>query len=169
MKACYTPTNFRNVARKCLNREDDSDKDFLYWILTIITLEYTEAITDIYNNIGAILRTYNCSRRIDTEELEFACRCVYKLILERFPWAYISPTLHKLLVHAPGIISQFNDGQGLETLSEEGIEACNKQICRHRERLSRKFAFEDGVQDIFIRLISNFYSSTENPQFSVEE
>ena len=143
-----------NVARKCLTRDDDKDKDFLYWILTLVPQEYTQAVTDIYNNIGAILRVYNSSRRVDTEELEFACRGVYRLILEKFPWAYVSPTLHKLLAHATGIISHFNDGYGLETLSEEGIDACNKHIRRFRDRLSRKFSFEDNIRDIFIRLIS---------------
>ena len=88
-----------NVARICLKRLDDSDKDFLYWILTIIPLEYHTAVTDIYDNLGAILRVFNCSSRIDTE-LEVACRAVYQSILVNFPWAKVSPTLHKLLAHA---------------------------------------------------------------------
>ena len=65
-----------------------------------------------------------------------------------------TPTLHKLLAHALQIISDHNGGYGLEDLSEEGLEACNKLVRRYRERLSRKFRFEDNIRDVFIRLIS---------------
>ena len=43
-----------------------------------------------------------------------------------------------------------NEGFGLEDLSEEGIEACNKLIRRYRERLYQKFSFEGNIKDIFI-------------------
>lgn len=58
------------------------------------------------------------------------------------------------LAHASSIVSEFNDGFGLEQLSEEGLEACNKHARRYRERLSRKFTFEDNINDIFTRLMS---------------
>lgn len=64
----------------------------------------------------------------------------------------LSPTLLKLLSHAHDIISSFNNGLGLELLSE-GLEASNKLIRRYRERLPRKFSFEDNVKDVFIRLL----------------
>ena len=37
---------------------------------------------------------------------------------------------------------------------KKGIEAWNKLIRRYRERLSRKFSFEDNIKDVFVRLIS---------------
>ena len=59
-------------------------------------------------------------------------------MLRGFPWDNICPTLHKLLAHAPGIISTFNKGQGLvEHLSEKGFEASDKFIRRYRDRLAR--------------------------------
>ncbi|KAI6653932.1 hypothetical protein LOD99_3108 [Oopsacas minuta] len=104
---------------------------------------------------GAILRVYNSSRRVDTEELALVCSNIYQSILCAFPWANVSPTLHKLLAHAPEIISTFNDGHGLENLSEEGLEASNKYIRRYRDRLARKFSFEENLKDVFVRLISH--------------
>ena len=74
---------------------------------------------------------------IDTEELKCACKGVCKMILEKFPWANISPILHKLLGHAPDIIPYFNYCYYLETHSEEVIEACNKQIRRFNRILPR--------------------------------
>ena len=68
--------------------------------------------------------------------------------------AKISPTVHKVLEHAPQVINEYNDGFGLENLSEEGIEASNKLIRRYRERLTRKFCFEEESNSIFIRFLS---------------
>ena len=65
-------------------------------------------------------------------------------MLTNFPWAHVTRTLHKFLAHAPQIISDYDEGFGLEDLSEEGIEACKKLIQRYREKLSRKFSFEDS-------------------------
>ena len=142
-----------NVARSCFLRTNENDKDFLYWVLSTLPKENKEAITEIHTYLGAILRVYNSGRRIDTEELSLACRKLYLLILNTFPWVNISPTLHKVLAHASDIISTFNNGIGLEPLSEEGLETSNKLIRRYRERLSGKFNFQDNIKDIFIRMI----------------
>ncbi|KAI6647514.1 hypothetical protein LOD99_8779 [Oopsacas minuta] len=61
--------------------------------------------------------------------------------------------MHKLLAHAASIISDYNDGYGLEQLSEEGLESSNKLLRRFRERLSRKFSFEENLKDVFSRII----------------
>ena len=58
-----------------------------------------------------------------------------------------------MLAHAPNIISGFNNGLGLEQLSEEGLEESNKLIRRYRERLSRKFSFQDNIKDVFTRML----------------
>ncbi|KAI6659635.1 hypothetical protein LOD99_14558 [Oopsacas minuta] len=148
-------TTTGNVVRRCLIRKDDNDQDFLYWVLTVIPSEFKSHIIEIHTCLGAILRVYNSSRRVDTEELALVCSNIYQSILCAFPWANVSPTLHKLLAHAPEIISMFNDGHGLENLSEEGLEASNKYIRRYRDRLARKFSFEENLKDVFVRLISH--------------
>ena len=76
-------------------------------------------------------------------------------IFREFPWANIFPTLHKLLAHALEIILTLNEGLGLEHLSEEGLKASNKYIRRYRDRLARKFSFEENLKDIFVRMISH--------------
>ena len=143
-----------NLVRRCLKRVDDTEKDFLYWILSVVSSQSHPNLTLIYNNLGAILRINNSSRRVDTERLGEICRETYQCILTNFSLVHITPTLHKLLAHAPQIISDYNEGFGLGDLSEEGIEACNKLIRRNRERLSRNFSFEDNIKDVFVRLIS---------------
>ena len=142
-----------NVTRRCFLRTDDNEKDFLYWVLSTIPAESKEVIAEIHTYLGAILRVYNSGRRIDTEELSVVCRKLYLLVLNTFPWVNISPTLHKVLAHASDIISTLNNGFGLEILSEEGLESSNKLIRRYRERLSRKFNFNDNIKDVFTRMI----------------
>ncbi|KAI6660554.1 hypothetical protein LOD99_14138 [Oopsacas minuta] len=148
-------TTTGNVVRRCLIRKNDNDQDFLYWVLTVIPSEFKSHIIEIHTCLGAILRVYNSCRRVDTEELALVCSNIYQSILYAFPWANVSPTLHKLLAHAPEIISTFNDGHGLENLSEEGLEASNEYIRRYRDRFARKFSFEENLKDVFVRLISH--------------
>ena len=112
-------------------------------------------IIEIHTFLGAILHVYNNSKRVYTEELPLVCSKIYQSILCEFSWANVSSTLHKLLAHAPEIIPTFNDGHGLEHLSEEGLEAYNKYIRRYRDRLARKFSFEENLKDIFVRIISH--------------
>ena len=144
-----------NIVRRCFTRKDDTVQDFLYWVLTVIPQENHQKITKTFNNLSAILRLYNSNRKIDTEGLDNVCRETYESILINFSWGHVTPTLHKLLAHAPQIISDHNGGYWLEDLSEEGLEACNKLVRRYRERLPRKFSFEDNFRDVFIRLISH--------------
>ncbi|KAI6647528.1 hypothetical protein LOD99_8794 [Oopsacas minuta] len=143
-------TTTGNVVRRCLIRKDDNDQDFLYWVLTVTPSEFKPHRIEIHTCLGAILRIYNSSRRVDTEELALVCSNIYQSILCAFPWANVSPTLHKLLARVPEIISMFNDGHGLENISEEGLEASNKYIRRYRDRLVRKLLFEENLKDVFV-------------------
>ena len=93
---------------------------------------------------------HNCGRRIDTKELTVLCQRLDQLILNIFTRVNITPNLHKVLAHAPNIISGFDNGLGLEQLSEE-LGASNKLIRRYRERLSRKFSFQDNIN--FTRIL----------------
>ena len=80
-----------------------------------------------------------------------------------FPWASITPTLHKVLAHSPQIIEEYNEGRGMKSFSKEGLEACHKYIRHFREQLARKTSFEANIQDIFTRLIaqSDYFSVTQ--------
>ena len=108
----------------------------------------------LHTQLSAILRIFNSDRRINTIELGNLCRDTYLLILDSFPWANISPTLHKVLAHSEELLIEMNAGHGFKCFSEEGSEACNKLIRRYREHLARKTSFEDNIIDVFVRLAS---------------
>ena len=112
------------------------------------------SLTIIYTNLAVVLRIFNSDERIDHQKFPTLCSDTYQLIIETFPWASNTPTLHKVLAHSAQLIEEYNGGRGLKSLSEEGLEACHKHIRRYREQLARKFSFEANIQDIFIRLTS---------------
>ena len=62
---------------------------------------------------------------MNTVELGRICKDTYLLILDPFPWASITPTLHKLLDTPEELIGESNSGFGLKEFSkEEGTESC---------------------------------------------
>ena len=123
-------------------------------MLSVGENKHRPALSRIHSHFAAIQRIFNSDRRVETEELGNLCRTTYLLILDSFPWARITPTLHKLLADSEELVRDCNSGYGLKCFSEEGLESCNKLVRRFRENLSRKNSFESNVMDIFVRLAS---------------
>jgi hypothetical protein len=76
---------------------------------------------------------------------------VYLKIVETFPWAVISPSLHRVLAHSWERI-ELNELKGLGSESEEGSEAQNKFIRYMRIHGARKTSTEDNFCDTWSRL-----------------
>ena len=144
-------TSTGNVARECFSNKND----LIHWISSLLPPEYHNPLAKIQNNLSAILRTFSCSREINTDALDIICRETYEFILLQFPWANITPSLHKLLAHCTELIRDCNDRYGLKDFSEEAVESCNKLIRRYREHLARKNSFTHNTRDIFVRLLSH--------------
>ena len=106
---------------------------------TLIPFEHQIPPGIIYTNLAAVLRIFNCDERIDNVKFATLCKDTYELIIRTFPWVSITPTLHKVLDHSAQLIEEFNDGRGLKSLSEEGLETCHKYIRRYRELLAEKY------------------------------
>ena len=58
-------------------------------------------------------------------------------ICENFPWVKINHTLHGSLHHSVELVT-LNESSGLGNLSEEGLEANNKDIRNYLQFLARK-------------------------------
>ena len=140
-----------NIARLCFSDQ----KNFLYWIQTMLPANQHESIGMILNNLSVILRIFSCNRKIDTNELDTLCKETYEYILTHFPWVNITPSLHKVLAHSTELIRDCNDGFGMKDFSEEAVESSNKLIRRYREHLARKNSFTVNIRDIFVRLLSH--------------
>ena len=125
-------TSTGSVARKALSDESN----YRNCVSSVIEADYRELISLLHIYLSAILRVVSSGRRIDTNRLEIICTDADLLILDTFPWASISPTLHKLLAHSEEILRDLNSGQGLKAFSEEGSEATNKLIRKYLHRTS---------------------------------
>ena len=104
-----------NVVRRCMLRDDNFKKDFLYWILTILPNEHHEMNETLYNYLGAILRIYNSGQKVNPEELDYYCKEIDEIILEK--------TVHNILSHYSVLIDLNNGERGLKDFSEEGLES----------------------------------------------
>ncbi|KAI6659669.1 hypothetical protein LOD99_14592 [Oopsacas minuta] len=144
-------TSTGNDARYCFLDKNQ----FLYWVCSLIPTEHHENIKVIHTNLSVCLRIYNNDREMNTERLDILCKDTYEYIVIRFPWANISPTLHKLLAHSSELIRTCNNSHGLKVFSEEAVEVSNKLVRRYREHLARKMSLSLNTRDIFIRLMCN--------------
>ena len=143
-------TSTGGVARRAFS----NDTKFIECILPLIDTEHRDLLLKIHTQLSAILRIVNSDREINTQEFGILCTNTYLFILDYFPWASITPMLHKLLAHSEEILREVNNGCGLKSFSEEGSEACNKLLRKYRENLARKTSFADNTTDIFVRFAS---------------
>ena len=130
-----------NVARDCFNNK----RDFLRWATSTIAPEDKEKVTTIHTNLGAILRVFNSSHKLDVGKLEMLCKSSYEYIVTNFPWISITPSLHKPLAHSTELTEKYKNGCRLKLYSEDCIEALNKHIRHYRDKLARKTSFNDNV------------------------
>ena len=72
-------------------------------------------------NLSVILRVFNNSQEVESEKMDVLCKQTYELILTAFPWASITPSLHKILAYSTELIRDCNDGYGLKEYSEEAV------------------------------------------------
>ena len=70
-----------NVARDCFNNK----RDFLRWATSTITPEDKEKFITIHTNLGAILRVFNSSHKLNVRKLEMLCKSTYEYIVNNFP------------------------------------------------------------------------------------
>ena len=79
----------------------------------------------MFTHLCAIIRTMNSSgRRINVEKYDKLCKDVNVAIVEMFPWAKISESMHRVLAHSAELIED-NGNFGLGGQSEEGARQPN--------------------------------------------
>jgi len=111
-----------------------------------------DSFKEIHLGLCAIIRVLNSQHRtINLLEYRSLCSSIYLKIVETFPWAVISPSIHRVLAHSWERI-EANELKGLGSESEEGSEAQNKLIRYLRIHGARKTSTEDNFHDTWSRL-----------------
>ena len=119
-------------------------------------------IETLHMNLETILRVISSKdRKIDLEKFQALCTSTYIDVLTHLKWVELTPSVHKILAHAPELIEK-NMSMGLGNLSEEGLEACNKIIRRFRTYWTSQVNDDTNLKDLLRKmwLISDplFYS-----------
>lgn len=109
--------------------------------------EITGVDKKIIERMHVILVTISSGYDINIDNLRKFSLDTAKYFVKLYPWYYMPPTVHKLLIHGPDVIS--NALLPIGQLSEEAQEARNKDFKKYRENYSRKCSREKCNEDIF--------------------
>ncbi|XP_054721404.1 metabotropic glutamate receptor 6-like [Uloborus diversus] len=98
-----------------------------------------------------ILEVISSGFDINVEQFGMYTMDTAKYYVNLYAWQPMSPTVHKILVHVPSIISHalLPIGQ----LSEEAAEARKKHFRQYREKFTRKISRKDCNEDVLNRLL----------------
>jgi hypothetical protein len=106
----------------------------------------------IHLQLCAVVRVLGSQRRkINIAQYNDLCSTVTLKICDTFPWAAISPSLHRVLAHSAELF-ELNNDCGLGSGSEEGLESQNKYVRHLRLHGARSTSIEDNFEDTFKHL-----------------
>ena len=102
---------------------------------------------ELIKRLYTILTVINSGYKLNSETYQSYADETYQLILAKYSWYYIPPTVHLMLRHAIAIQGElpFNLGEG----SEECLESAHKRKRHVREFHARKNSRENNMIDIF--------------------
>ena len=107
----------------------------------------------LHCQISAVLRIISSvHHRVDTEALRVLCLATVENIAKNFSWAPLCETLHGSLQHSVELIER-NDSYSLGALSEEALEANNKDIRNMLAHHGRHTSSLEQLTDVMNRQI----------------
>ena len=120
-------------------------------VIEMLPERYQQSMSQFGEYLAVILRLFSSDLKINIAKYKELCTSLYVLILESFPWARITPSVHKLLAHSWELIER-NDCRGLKNFDESGLEANNKILRTVRLNLARKTSQNDNLKDCVNRM-----------------
>ncbi|XP_076285448.1 uncharacterized protein LOC143211552 [Lasioglossum baleicum] len=124
-----------------------------------INYEKVASITGVDSNLirrfGVILATISSGCAIDVDAFyEYSIKTA-KTFFNLYQWYYMPSSIHRILIHGSNIIKAFNLPIGM--MSEEPLEARNKDLRRFKENNMRKSSRAAGITD----LLHNFLFTSD--------
>lgn len=147
---CGGSTTTGNIARKIIHDEKLRN----IFTRNIKNEKDRKACVHLGEKLSLILSAMSSGRAIHVDKYDALCKDLYKHIISEISWMTIPPTIHKILAHSTEMIVN-NGNIGLKNLSEEGMEANNKNLRQFRIRLSRKSNQRANLQDCLKKLWLN--------------
>ena len=118
----------------------------------LVPEQHRDNLLLLHQQVATVLSVVSSNRKIDTSKFKKLCEEASLNLCQNFPWVLINHTLHGTLQHSAELIS-VNDGYGLGNLSEECLEANNKDIRNYLQFLSRKTDPVHQLTDVMARLL----------------
>lgn len=140
VKQGFGTTNDGNTARKFFS---DPEK----------TASATGVDRELITRYSNILQVLTSGHKIDCQKFSKYGMETAELYVKKYPWYYMPPTVHKVLIHGSEIIRSFMVPIG--QLSEEALEAGNKVFRNTRLFHARKTSREDNCRDILNYLLAH--------------
>ena len=129
-------TNTGNVARKCFQYPEAFSKAL-------------QINTQLVVNIARIISAFKCKKELKLDKLEEFCWETYRLYYELYPWARMSPTVHKLLKR--DISRQLLLPQAY--YAEDANKSWHKLYRQNMTLHARQNSRENRISDVFNRAI----------------
>ena len=148
-------TNDGNTARRFFGHEDEVSR-------------ITRIDKELIHRFGVVLKTISSGFEVNAVAFNQYARQTAQMFVNLYPWYYMPPSVHKILIHGSAIISAalLPIGQ----MSEEAQEARNKHLKQFRQHHSRKVSRQATNSDMFYRLLatSDPLISSKRNQFRVQ-
>ena len=121
-------------------------------LTSLVEEDVREDFDKVLLGLCAIVKVINSQKRkVNVDKLRELSTEVNLKLVSCFPWVVITPSVHRIMCHSWERI-QMNDSFGLGDVSEEGLEALNKNIRQMKEHGARKVTTEDNFRDCYNHL-----------------
>lgn len=100
---------------------------------------------------GVILQCLSSGQQLNIKKFEEYCWSTAQLYVHLYEWFYMPPSVHKILIHGPSVVSSF--ALPIGHLSEEAQESRNKDLKKYRENFTRKSSRIETNTDLFNKLL----------------
>ena len=130
--------------------------------------KYHKNLLRLHLLLSSILRVVSSQKQIHVNKFKEYAMEASLLITRSYSWSNINYTLHGVIHHAAELIA-LNDGYGLGSLSEEGLEAANKHIRRFLETHSRKTSPEEQMVDVMNRLLERSHPNVTDTKIKLKK
>lgn len=119
-----------------------------------LVAEITGLNEELLKRFNIILQAVSSGFTINVERFSAYTRETAELYVSLYNWYPMPASVHKLLIHAHAIIDSYSIAIGM--MSEEALEARNKDLRRFRRENTRKISRKSTMEDLFHALL---YSS----------
>lgn len=117
----------------------------------ILASTVTGVKVELIKRFGIILRTMACGYAVNIEAFRIYAWNTAELFVSEYPWFYMPPSVHKILIHGADIIEKVSLPIGM--MSEEALEARNKDFRSYRLNHTRKNSRLNTMEDLIHTLL----------------